>query len=58
MSRGGGKRTTLALRERGAPVRVTGRSVRGEPTTLDRPGAIDDTVESELWTRRWAGTWG
>jgi hypothetical protein len=28
----------LVLGERGATVYVTGRSVRGEPTTLGRPG--------------------
>ena len=44
-SRGGGKGIALVLGERGATVYVTGRSVRGEPTTLDRPGTIDDTAE-------------
>jgi NAD(P)-dependent dehydrogenase (short-subunit alcohol dehydrogenase family) len=42
-SRGGGK--GIALGEQGATVYVTGRSVRGEPTTLGRPGTIDDTAE-------------
>jgi NAD(P)-dependent dehydrogenase (short-subunit alcohol dehydrogenase family) len=44
-SRGGGKGIALVLGEQGAKVYVTGRSVRGEPTTLGRPGTIDDTVE-------------
>jgi NAD(P)-dependent dehydrogenase (short-subunit alcohol dehydrogenase family) len=44
-SRGGGKGIALVLGEEGATVYVTGRSVRGEPTTLDRPGTIDDTGE-------------
>jgi NAD(P)-dependent dehydrogenase (short-subunit alcohol dehydrogenase family) len=33
------------LGEEGATVYVTGRSVRGKPTTLGRPGTIDDTAE-------------
>jgi NAD(P)-dependent dehydrogenase (short-subunit alcohol dehydrogenase family) len=44
-SRGGGKGIALVLGERGATVYVTGRSVRGEPATLDRPGTIDGTAE-------------
>jgi NAD(P)-dependent dehydrogenase (short-subunit alcohol dehydrogenase family) len=44
-SRGGGKGIALVLGEEGAAVYVTGRSVRGEPTTLGRPGTIDDTAE-------------
>jgi NAD(P)-dependent dehydrogenase (short-subunit alcohol dehydrogenase family) len=44
-SRGGGKGIALVLGEQGATVYVTGRSVRGEPTTLDRPGTIDETAE-------------
>jgi NAD(P)-dependent dehydrogenase (short-subunit alcohol dehydrogenase family) len=44
-SRGGGKGIALVLGERGATVYVTGRSVRGGPTTLGRPGTIDDTAE-------------
>lgn len=44
-SRGGGKGIAVVLGEEGATVYVTGRSVRGEPTTLDRPGTIDDTAE-------------
>jgi NAD(P)-dependent dehydrogenase (short-subunit alcohol dehydrogenase family) len=44
-SRGGGKGIALVLGERGATVYLTGRSVRGEPTTLGRPGTIDDTAE-------------
>jgi NAD(P)-dependent dehydrogenase (short-subunit alcohol dehydrogenase family) len=49
-SRGGGKGIALVLGERGATVYVTGRSVRGGPTTLGRPGTIDDTVD-ELTAR-------
>src|SRR5215216_5449682 len=44
-SRGGGKGIALVLGEAGATVYVTGRSVRGERTTLDRPGTIEDTAE-------------
>src|SRR6266487_3118657 len=44
-SRGGGKGIALVLGEEGATVYVTGRSIRGEPTTLDRPGTIDDTAD-------------
>jgi NAD(P)-dependent dehydrogenase (short-subunit alcohol dehydrogenase family) len=44
-SRGGGKGIACVLGERGATVYVTGRSVRGQPTTLGRPGTIDDTAE-------------
>ncbi len=44
-SRGGGRGIALVLGDEGATVYVTGRSVRGEPTTLDRPGTIDDTAE-------------
>ncbi len=44
-SRGGGKGIALVLGEEGATVYVTGRSVRGQPTTLGRPGTIDDTAE-------------
>src|ERR1043166_6937873 len=44
-SRGGGKGIALVLGEEHATVYVTGRSIRGEPTTLDRPGTIDDTAE-------------
>jgi len=44
-SRGGGKGIALALGEHAMTVYVTGRSVRGEPTTLGRPGTIDDTAD-------------
>jgi NAD(P)-dependent dehydrogenase (short-subunit alcohol dehydrogenase family) len=44
-SRGGGKGIALVLGEEGATVYVTGRSVRGKPTTLGRPGTIEDTAE-------------
>jgi NAD(P)-dependent dehydrogenase (short-subunit alcohol dehydrogenase family) len=53
-SRGGGKGIALVLGEEGATVYVTGRSVRGEPTTLDRPGTIDETAE-ELTARGGVG---
>lgn len=45
-SRGAGRGIALALGEQGATVYVTGRSVRGEPTTLGRPGTIEDTAEA------------
>jgi NAD(P)-dependent dehydrogenase (short-subunit alcohol dehydrogenase family) len=44
-SRGGGKGIALVLGEEGATVYVTGRSVRGQPTTLGRLGTIEDTAE-------------
>lgn len=44
-SRGCGRGVALALGEQGATVYITGRSVRGQPTTLDRPGTIDDTAD-------------
>jgi NAD(P)-dependent dehydrogenase (short-subunit alcohol dehydrogenase family) len=44
-SRGAGRGIALALGEAGATVYVTGRSVRGEPTTDNLPGTIDDTAE-------------
>ena len=44
-SRGGGKGIALVLGEEGAIVYVTGRSVRGRPTTLGRPGTIEDTAD-------------
>ena len=47
-SRGGGKGIALVLGERGATVYVSGRSVRGEPTTLGRPGTIDETAEEVI----------
>jgi NAD(P)-dependent dehydrogenase (short-subunit alcohol dehydrogenase family) len=43
-SRGCGKGIALVLGEEGATVYVTGRSVRGQPTTLGRPGTIEDTA--------------
>jgi NAD(P)-dependent dehydrogenase (short-subunit alcohol dehydrogenase family) len=53
-SRGGGKGIALVLGKEAATVYVTGRSVRGEPTTLDRLGTIDDTAE-ELSARGGTG---
>jgi NAD(P)-dependent dehydrogenase (short-subunit alcohol dehydrogenase family) len=53
-SRGAGKGIALVLGERGATVYVTGRSVRSQPTTLGRPGTIDDTAE-EVTSRGGAG---
>lgn len=44
-SRGCGRGVALALGEQGGTVYITGRSVRGQPTTLDRPGTIDDTAD-------------
>jgi NAD(P)-dependent dehydrogenase (short-subunit alcohol dehydrogenase family) len=44
-SRGCGRGIALVLGERGWKVYLTGRSVRGQPTTLGRPGTIDDTAE-------------
>jgi NAD(P)-dependent dehydrogenase (short-subunit alcohol dehydrogenase family) len=44
-SRGCGKGIALVLGENGWTVYLTGRSVRGGPATLGRPGNIDDTAE-------------
>jgi NAD(P)-dependent dehydrogenase (short-subunit alcohol dehydrogenase family) len=44
-SRGAGRGIAVALGAEGATVYVTGRSVRGAPTTLGRPGTIDETAE-------------
>jgi NAD(P)-dependent dehydrogenase (short-subunit alcohol dehydrogenase family) len=44
-SRGAGRGIALALGEAGATVYVTGRSVRGGPTTDNLPGTIEDTAE-------------
>jgi NAD(P)-dependent dehydrogenase (short-subunit alcohol dehydrogenase family) len=43
-SRGAGRGIALELGAAGATVYVTGRSVRGGPTTDDVPGTIDDTA--------------
>ena len=43
-SRGCGKGVALVLGENGWTVYLTGRSVQGQPTTLGRPGTIDDTA--------------
>src|SRR6187200_681382 len=43
-SRGAGRGIALALGEMGATVYVTGRSVRGEASTDNLPGTIDETV--------------
>src|SRR5215210_6468185 len=43
-SRGGGRAIALALGEAGANVYVTGRSVRGVPTTAGMPGTVQETA--------------
>lgn len=45
-SRGAGRGIALALGEAGATVYVTGRSVRGEATTENLPGTIEDAAEA------------
>jgi len=45
-SRGAGRGLALALGEVGATVYVTGRSVRGEATTENLPGTIEETAET------------
>src|SRR5258705_544056 len=45
-SRGAGRGIALTLAEAGATVYVTGRSVRGEATTENLPGTIDETAET------------
>jgi NAD(P)-dependent dehydrogenase (short-subunit alcohol dehydrogenase family) len=44
-SRGAGRAIAAVLGEHGATVYVTGRSVRGQPTTDNLPGTIDDAAE-------------
>ncbi|HTP34271.1 MAG TPA: SDR family NAD(P)-dependent oxidoreductase [Candidatus Acidoferrales bacterium] len=44
-SRGAGRAIAAVLGEHGATVYVTGRSVRGQPTTDNLPGTIEDTAE-------------
>ncbi len=45
-SRGAGRGIALALGSAGATVYVSGRSVRGQPTTGGAPGTIEDTAEA------------
>jgi len=45
-SRGAGRGIALVLGEAGATVYVTGRSVRGLPTTEELPGTVEDTAEA------------
>src|SRR6476620_11089094 len=44
-SRGAGRAIAAVLGEGGATVYVTGRSVRGRPTTDNLPGTIEDSAE-------------
>lgn len=44
-SRGAGRAIAAVLGEHGAIVYVTGRSVRGQPTTDNLPGTIEDSAE-------------
>jgi NAD(P)-dependent dehydrogenase (short-subunit alcohol dehydrogenase family) len=44
-SRGAGRAIAAVLGEHGATVYVTGRSVRGRPTTDNLPGTIEETAE-------------
>src|SRR3954469_19942942 len=44
-SRGAGRAIAAVLGEHGATVYVTGRSVRGQPTTDNLPGTIEDTAD-------------
>ena len=53
-SRGAGRAIALQLGEAGATVYVTGRSVRGAPTTENLPGTVDETAE-EVTTRGGTG---
>lgn len=45
-SRGGGRGIALVLGEAGATVYVTGRSIKGESTTDNMSGTIDETAEA------------
>jgi NAD(P)-dependent dehydrogenase (short-subunit alcohol dehydrogenase family) len=53
-SRGCGKGVAQVLGENGWTVYLTGRSVQGQPTTLGRPGTIDDTA-AQVTARGGAG---
>ncbi len=53
-SRGAGRAIAAVLGEHGATVYVTGRSVRGQPTTDGLPGTIEDTAD-EVSQRDGAG---
>src|SRR5215471_12279843 len=44
-SRGAGRAIAAVLGEHGATVYVTGRSVRGQPTTDNLPGSIEESAE-------------
>jgi NAD(P)-dependent dehydrogenase (short-subunit alcohol dehydrogenase family) len=44
-SRGAGRAIAATLGEHGATVYVSGRSMRGQPTTDDLPGTIEDAAE-------------
>src|SRR5436309_2899644 len=44
-SRGAGRAIAAVLGEHGATVYVTGRSVRGQPTTDNLPGTIEKSAE-------------
>jgi NAD(P)-dependent dehydrogenase (short-subunit alcohol dehydrogenase family) len=44
-TRGAGRGIACVLGEAGATVYCTGRSVRGKPTTADRPETIEETAE-------------
>ncbi|PWU00976.1 MAG: oxidoreductase [Terriglobia bacterium] len=44
-SRGAGRAIAAVLGERGATVYVTGRSLRGQPTTENLPGTIEESAE-------------
>ncbi len=44
-SRGAGRAIAAVLGEHGATVYVTGRSVRGQPTTDNLPGTIEESAE-------------
>jgi NAD(P)-dependent dehydrogenase (short-subunit alcohol dehydrogenase family) len=50
-SRSAGRSIALVLGGEGAIVYVTGRSVRGEPTTLGRAGTIETTPTTPRWNR-------
>src|SRR3989442_13431591 len=44
-SRGAGRAIAAVLGEHGATVYVTGRSVRGQPTTDNLPGTVEESAE-------------
>ena len=50
-TRGAGRGMACALGEAGATVYCTGRSMRGQPSSINRPETIEETADSLPRTR-------